>query len=395
MNKPAIVLSSPAHPAMAEMLAALESDIDYKVIGPRLRDGSGITALTNPAVKIAYRLAVEARRYTPGTIAYQWARSRTLLRHLPQDVLVHCCSHMAYGGLPWIGDYENVNVLPFYSPRLLHSSSFINHLRRKFSDPACRAVRVWSDSAAHSFRALFPEPEIRAKLHVVYPSIAIPAQASLPKEINAVPRILFVARGFWVKGGPLLLDALRRLRSQFAFHVNFICDLPPEYEACRSEFDGFVDFHTPTFSRSELFSRFYSRADIFVMLGMADSYGVALLEASAFGLPVVAMRLDSGLSDLLRLSGNAIQVEPAHQIFDKDGLHCIEPDALLRRLQLDSQPRVVDQIAEALASLLGNPVRRQAMGASGRAAVSEGPLSTATMRHAMLDLYRRATHQHE
>ena len=395
MHKPAIVLSSPAHPAMAEMLAALKSDIDYQVIGPQIRDGSGIAAVTNPAVKLAYRLAVEARRYAPGAIAYQWARSRVLLNQLPPDSLVHCCSHMAYGGLPWIGDYENVNVLPFYSPRLLHSSWFINHLRQKFSDPACRAVRVWSDSAAQSFCTLFPEPVIQTKVHVVYPSIAVPEQASGPKPVNAVPRILFVARGFWIKGGGLLLDALRHLRNHFAFHVDFICDLPPEYEVCRDEFAGIVDFHIPAFSRPELFSRFYNRADIFVMLGMADSYGVALLEASAFGLPIVAMRLDSGLSDLLRLSGNAIQVEPAHQIFDRDGLHCIEPDDLLRQLQQDPQPRVVDQVAEALASLLGNPVRRQAMGASGREAVSEGPLSTDTMRRAMLDLYRRAMHQRE
>ena len=143
MTLPAITLSLPAHPATAEMVSALDQDVTYHIVGARVREGAGISGITSPAARYAYQVAVRMRRYAPGAIAYQWTRSKLLLRGAPRERLVHCCSHLAYSGSPWIGDYENVNVLGFYSPRLLHSRLFAGHLRRMFSRPSCRAIRVW------------------------------------------------------------------------------------------------------------------------------------------------------------------------------------------------------------------------------------------------------------
>ena len=385
---PVVTLSSPTHPAMAEMVSALEREVTYHIVGPRTREGPGVSGTTNRAVRYAYQLAVRMRRYAPGAIVYQRLRSGLLMRAVPRDRLVHCCSHLAYGGYPWIGDYENVNVLAFYSPRLIHSPQFVSHLQRMFAHRSCRAIRVWSASAERSFYAIFADPTIRNKLRVIPPAIAFPAEAREPCKRGMVPRILFVGRGFWIKGGSLFLEAISRLRHELEFRVDFVCDLPPECEHYRTALEGVVNFYEPNFTRPELYARFYSNADIFVMLGMADSYGVALLEASAFGLPILAMRLDSGLSDLLRLTGNGIQVEPAYQIFDSSGLHCIEPDELLCRIRGDDQRQVVERIAEALGSLISDRGRREQLGEWGRAAVLDGPFSIATMRHAMLELYR-------
>ncbi len=253
---------------------------------------------------------------------------------------LHCCSHLLYGDCPWIGDYENVNVLGFYSPRLLRNRHFVEHLRSTLAAPSCRGIRVWSESARRSFHALFSDETIRAKLRVIPPAIESPKGAKVERrEGPATPRILFVAKGFWVKGGSLFLSAIAKLRRHEDFRVDFVCELPPEMEYYRRELGGIVSFYEPGFSREELFTRFYKNADIFVMLGMADSYGLALLEASAFGLPIVAMRLDSGLSDLLALTGNAIQLEPVHQIFDSSGVHCLEAAELARRIQADRQKR--------------------------------------------------------
>src|ERR1022692_1750209 len=390
MINPAVTLSSPAHPAMAEMVSALKLDVTYQIVGARVREGSGISGVTNPAVRFAYQAAVRMRRYAPGAIAYQRVRSELLLRSAPRDRLVHCCSHLAYGGSPWIGDYENANVLAFYSPRLLHSRLFVGHLRRMFGHPSCRAIRVWSASAERSFHALFPDPDIRGKVRVIHPAIAFPLEAREPRKGEILPRVLFVAKGFWIKGGSLFLEAISKLRHELEFSVDFVCDLPPECEHYRIALEGVVNFYEPNFTRPELYARFYSNADIFVMLGMADSYGVALLEASAFGLPILAMRLDSGLSDLLRLTGNGIQVEPAYQIFDSSGLHCVEPDELLCRIRGDAQRQVVERIADALGSLISDRGKREQLGGRGRAAVLDGPLSIATMRHAMLEFYRNA-----
>jgi len=43
-----VTLSSPAHPAMAEMVSALDRDVTYHIVGARVRNGSGIAGVTNP-----------------------------------------------------------------------------------------------------------------------------------------------------------------------------------------------------------------------------------------------------------------------------------------------------------------------------------------------------------
>jgi len=382
-----VTLSWPDHPAMAEMVAALEGDVRYHIVGARFRQGGGIPGTAGGAVRLAWSASVKLRRYPLGAMAYQRVRGAWTRRSATNGTLVHCCSHLMYGGSPWIGDYENVNVLGFYSPRLLRDPRFIEHLGHSLEDPSCRAIRVWSASAERSFHALFPSPEIRAKLRVIPPAMAFPTEAGRAHRKDGPPRILFVARGFWIKGGSLFLDALLKLRSRIDFRADFVCDLPPECRHYRAELEGIVDFHDPGFSREELFRRFYGTADIFVMLGMADSYGLALLEASAFGLPIVAMRLDSGLSDLLRVTGNAIQLEPDHQIFDRSGVHCVEPAELLRRIQADSRTPLAGRIADVLEMLISDRDCRRKLGDRGRTAILEGCLSTVAMRRSMLDLY--------
>jgi glycosyltransferase involved in cell wall biosynthesis len=226
---------------------------------------------------------------------------------------------------------------------------------------------------------------------VIYPAIEFPPEALEPRQAGGVPRILFVGCGFWIKGGSLFLSALSELRARIEFRADFICDLPPECANYREALRGIVDFYEPNFTRPQLYQRFYRNADIFVMLGMADSYGLALLEASAFGLPIVAFRLNSGLSDLLCLSGNGVQVEPECQIFDSSGVHCMEPSELIRRIREDDHSDLVAGIAAVLGGLVSDSNRRHELGERGRDAVLNGALSPARMRTSLLDLYTQAT----
>jgi len=381
-----LTLSCPDHPICREMTSALSGAVTYDIVGPRFREAPPPSRQGSAAGRIAYRAALMARRSAAGAIAYQRAKSALLLRSAPRAQLVHCCGHLAYGSPPWIGDYENVNVLGFYSPRLLRSRLYADYLRRAFARPECRAIRVWSHSAKQSFEALFTDRRVRDKLRVVYPALA-PPELPARRGGTGPPRVLFIGRGFYVKGGHIFLAAIAELREHLNFRVDFICDLPPEHRASRSALADTVSFYEPVFSRDELYSRFYANADVFVMLGMADSYGLALLEASAFALPVVAFRLNSGLTDLLRLTRNALLIEPAHQVFGADGVHDLEVQELLRRVCNEDHQQVVREVAEALARLLGDAALRSDLGERGRAAFAAGPLSIPFMRQAMLDLY--------
>ena len=383
-----VVLSCPDHPVYEEMVSELSNEISYQVVGPRFRDRGGVNG---SRLRLQNRIAHLMRSSSIGAIAYQRAKDGLLARHRDPANLIHCCGHLVYEDHPWIGDYENVNVLGFYSPRLLRSRFFIEHLRNRFLSPACKAIRVWSPSAEQSFRSLFQDEQINNKLRVIYPTMGFPPEALEPRQACGVPRILFVGRGFWIKGGSLFLSALLKLREKVEFRADFICDLPPECDHYREALSGIVNFYEPNFTRRQLYQRFYRNADIFVMLGMADSYGLALLEASAFGLPIVALRLNSGLSDLLSLSGNGVQVETDCQIFDSSGVHCMEPSELVRRAREDDHSDLVARIAAALGGLVSDSNRRQELGKRGRDAVQYGALSPAHMRKNLLELYAQAT----
>jgi hypothetical protein len=172
-----ITLSWPDHPAYAEMVVALEDDVEYHIVGPRFRQPTTGGSRSVRSLPLAQRAAAQVRRFNLGAVAYQRLRSSIVLRSAEPGHLMHCCSHLIYGDSPWIGDYENVNVLGFYSPHLLHDGRFVEHLRRTFSQPSCRAIRVWSESAKRSFRTLFADADIRRKLCVIYPAMAFPPEA--------------------------------------------------------------------------------------------------------------------------------------------------------------------------------------------------------------------------
>jgi L-malate glycosyltransferase len=100
-------------------------------------------------------------------------------------------------------------------------------------------------------------------------------------------------------------------------------------------------------------------SDIFVLPSRSEGFSNAIIEAMAAGLPVVAT--DVG--------GNTEAVE--------DGVNgFILP------------PENADELAKAIAELLGNPARAQKMGAAGKAIVTEKFTTEAMMRH-IAGVYRR------
>lgn len=83
----------------------------------------------------------------------------------------------------------------------------------------------------------------------------------------------------------------------------------------------------------------YARADVFTAVSTYEPFGVAIREAAAAGLPIVASRLAGAVGDVAIAERNALLVDPAS----------------------------VDEIATALARLAGDAPLRARMGAESRA----------------------------
>ena len=112
-------------------------------------------------------------------------------------------------------------------------------------------------------------------------------------EPPQTPRLLFVGNDFERKGGRLLLDAFAEVRRRVPqARLTLVGDRPQLAPPPGVEILGRVD------DRSRL-ADIYSSATAFVLPSFFEPYGLVLLEALAFGLPIVATRT-CGIPDIVR-----------------------------------------------------------------------------------------------
>ncbi|MGQ9529399.1 glycosyltransferase family 4 protein [Chloroflexus sp.] len=139
-------------------------------------------------------------------------------------------------------------------------------------------------------------------------------------------RILFVGGDFVRKGGPTLLDAVRRLTTLVELHIVTRSPLDPA--------EGVFVYRDVTPNSPRLIE-LYQQADLFVFPTQAEAFGIAALEAIASGVPVITTPV-GGLPDIVHDGVNGFLVPPS------------EPAMLAARLQLlIDQPELRLRMAEA------------------------------------------------
>lgn len=149
---------------------------------------------------------------------------------------------------------------------------------------------------------------------------------------------LFVGYEFERKGGPVLLRAWEAVRRRLPQAQLWI--VGPR-QPRTPERDG-VRWLGPLADRREL-SQVYSRAAVFVMPSIFESWGNVFLEAMGHGLPCIGAD------------------------------HCAMPEVIEHGLTgLLVPPTASEPLAEALMALLGDPARAEAMGRRAHASVLHG-----------------------
>jgi glycosyltransferase involved in cell wall biosynthesis len=160
----------------------------------------------------------------------------------------------------------------------------------------------------------------------------------VPATGDAGPRekaILFVGRSFVPKGGPDLLEAFRWVRRDHPDAALWIVSASAPAELPEGAvFHGLVGV-------GEL-RRLYARASVFALPTLREAFGLSLVEAMSFALPVVATRIEA-IPEIVSDGETGVLVEPR------------DPVALAR----------------ALSSLLADPVRARLLGAAGSARAAE------------------------
>ncbi|HEY1173921.1 MAG TPA: glycosyltransferase family 4 protein [Verrucomicrobiae bacterium] len=137
----------------------------------------------------------------------------------------------------------------------------------------------WCDEVADSLRKDYGEPA--EKVQPLPPSLdlmQLPFRSCGP--LGSKPRLLFIGGDFARKGGPLLLEVFRQHLSTRA-ELHIVTQSPINEEQN-------VKVHRNVKAYSPEWHALWSKADAFVFPSTLETFGLVLLEAMAFGVPLIA-----------------------------------------------------------------------------------------------------------
>lgn len=147
----------------------------------------------------------------------------------------------------------------------------------------------WLKSRADELYDLHPSQS----LHVPWgANIAMPDRDKLvwDQPLNGQIRLLLIGRDWFAKGGPLVIEVLDNLLSLgIDAHLTVVgCTPPDEHRREQMTVHEYLSKDDPT--EREIFESLLRNAHFFIMPSF-ESYGFAFAEASAYGLPSLALRI--------------------------------------------------------------------------------------------------------
>lgn len=204
--------------------------------------------------------------------------------------------------------------------------------------------------------------ELETERSVVVPwgaNVADPGMVDLaPSPSRGAPlRFVLVGRDWYAKGGPLVLETLKLLRTRGVDVVLDVIGVIPPEEAVEDfvTAHGLLDKSQP--EEMAQFERILRRAH-FLFQPSFESYGFAFCEASAYGLPSLCLRI-GGVPVREGINGHALPLGAGPEEFaERIEAYLAAPkayDALRRsarreyeeRLNWDAWGRTVDGLLEA------------------------------------------------
>jgi glycosyltransferase involved in cell wall biosynthesis len=259
-------------------------------------------------------------------------RRGRLLHHLPlpnikrrppglaPDVAVYVWGAVVARG-PFITDLDIPYALTGYDLRALPLWRLL--LRHMLLSQRCVELRCMSEACRRSLAIEFGE-ETAARARVVYPRLPTPTEPQRTPD-GGGPRFLFVSTQFEIKGGAALLRAFPAVRAAYPSATLDLITHLPQARRTLAEQPG-VRVHPATLTRTELWQRFLSQADVLVHPTYVDSFAMVVLEAIAHGLAVIATDVYA-IGEMVQDGNNGRLLAPPLSVWDG-----YRPSALYRNL---------------------------------------------------------------
>jgi len=271
-------------------------------------------------------------------------------RGLPKTTAVYVWGGIVASG-PFIVDLDNPYALTGYNLRAMRIYRRI--LAALLRRPRCLGIYCLSRSCKETLAMLFGT-RISDRASVRYPPVR--RRVSRLPDISARTgcRFLFVGTQFEIKGGPALLRSFKRVRhSHPTAKLAVITHLPAQYRELANQ--AGIELYPAEFSREEIVSQFMLGADVLVHPTYMESFGMAVLEAIAHGLAVIATDVYA-LPEMVRDGVNGTLLKPPVSAWNGHAPSELYFDAraLSMHTRLIDTTAFEENLAEAMIRLAGN-----------------------------------------
>ncbi|PSN82253.1 hypothetical protein B9Q01_08610 [Candidatus Marsarchaeota G1 archaeon OSP_D] len=288
------------------------------------------------------RVPPRFEQYKPTPAAFLYWLWSALSDHLkkPEGELIHSF-FWSYFNLwqPWI--HENDSSLSQYLSGYFgfNKNAYQKVLKIATSilnAKSCKAVIVWSDVAKKS---MVKDGVEEQKIEVVPPPMP-PHERKQDDEKELV--LTFVGRDYERKGGEFVLKAFKALREK-GWQVRLKYIGPIENPALKqwAKNNCHIEYHEFMLNQ-ELHAKVFPKTDLLLLPTKAEAYGITVLEAMSYGVPVLITDLPV-LREVTRVSHEAIYFERDNfeQFFER--LVCLLSDEKLRKTVGKALKRVVEE----------------------------------------------------
>jgi glycosyltransferase involved in cell wall biosynthesis len=256
----------------------------------------------------------------------------------------------------------------------------------------CKKLVFWSQVGMGTLRtyAGIDDKRLLKKAAVVYPAVRV-VPDDLIRYNDGDVTVLF-SGDFFRKGGVNVVDAFERAQRLYpSITLRLCCDERMDFNtrnaALREEYlhrirrnDRILVDRIP---RDELVHHVLPRTDIYLLPTYAEAFGFAILEAMAFGIPVISTN-HFAIPEMVQHGVSGFLIDTSR----------FDADRLFRGYRVDAIPPrfreyVTDQLFTYLCQLIESPELRRKLGTAGLG-VARTKFSFESRNEKMLAIYQEA-----
>jgi glycosyltransferase involved in cell wall biosynthesis len=203
--------------------------------------------------------------------------------------LIYSPGHLVLNKFPFVVEIDNVAVLAYYNIRLLKLLK--KYIKNKLKSKYCKSIICISQAAKNSVVNYFNDTEIENKCVVVYPFSDYP---KIKNKKSNKTKFLFISSNFYLKGGKEVVNAFLKIDSEKEFRNKLSLTIVTKIKDIDKDLlkkinkNKNINLIEANLNKDDLFNKYYSRADVFVLPTYQDSFGSVYLEALSASLPIIA-----------------------------------------------------------------------------------------------------------